>query len=59
MHTILQYVYSTNVYSLLRVEESELHVHKIEDCSQFATNPSTTLKQITHDLHLTNEKVTT
>jgi hypothetical protein len=59
MHTILRYIYSTNIYSLLRVEESELHVRKIEDCSHFATNPSKTLKQITHDLHLTiNEKVT-
>jgi hypothetical protein len=40
------------------VEERELHVCKIEDCGQFATNPSIALKQITHDLHLTiNEKV--
>jgi hypothetical protein len=44
MHIVLWYIYSTNVYSLLKVEKKEFHVCKIEDYSQFAANPSIALK---------------
>jgi hypothetical protein len=59
MHIVFLYIYSTNVYSLLRVEEiKEFHVCKIEDYNWFAVNPSITLKQSAPNLHLTiNEKV--
>jgi hypothetical protein len=40
------------------VGKREFHVCKIEDYSQFVTNPSIALKQLALNLHLTiNEKV--
>jgi hypothetical protein len=58
MHVVFLYIYSTNVYPLLKVEEREFHVYKSEDCSQFVTNASIALKQSRPNFHLTiNEKV--
>jgi hypothetical protein len=51
MHIILWYIYSTIIYSLLKVEEKEFHVCKTKDYSQFATNPSIALKQLAPNLH--------
>jgi hypothetical protein len=51
MHIVLWYIYSTNVYSLLKVGKREFHVFKIEGHSQFATNPFKALKQLAINLH--------
>jgi hypothetical protein len=54
---IYSYIFSINVYSLLKVEERDFHICKIEDCNQFVANPPIALKQLTLNLHLTiNEK---
>jgi hypothetical protein len=51
MHIVIWYIYSTNVYSLLKVEKKEFHVCKTKGHSQFATNPSKALKQLAINLH--------
>ncbi len=58
MYVVFLYIYSTNVYSLLKAEEREFCVYKTEYCSQFVTNASIALKQSRPNFHLTiNEKV--